>query len=221
MLATTNPGKVREFRALLADLPVRIVGLAEVDVTPPAETGRTFAENAALKAVHAADASGLPALADDSGLEVDLLGGAPGVHSARYAGPAADDEANRRRLVRELRRRLPPGGEGEGGTPARFRCALALARPRGPVTVVEGACEGLAIAEPRGAGGFGYDPLFLLPERGLTLAELPPGEKNAISHRGRALARALPLLRALLAEAPVGLPAAWASGHTGGERDAG
>jgi XTP/dITP diphosphohydrolase len=202
-VATTNPGKVRELRALLSDLPVRLVGMDEMGLSAPAETGDTFAANATLKARHAADATGLLALADDSGLEVDGLGGAPGVHSARYAGDGADDEANRRRLIRELRD-LPPAAR-----TGRFRCAIAIAQPAPPgagageatVTMVEGTCEGLLLTEPRGDRGFGYDPLFLLPERGMTMAELPDEEKNVISHRARALALALPVLRRLLAGA--------------------
>lgn len=165
----------------------------------PAETGETFAENAVLKARHAAAASGLVALADDSGLEVDALGGAPGIHSARYAGEAANDEENRRRLRREL------AGVSDERRTGRFRCALALAAPDGAssrlVTVVEGVLEGRLLIEPRGDGGFGYDPLFLLPERGVTLAELTPEEKNAVSHRARAARRVLPALRALLGTA--------------------
>jgi XTP/dITP diphosphohydrolase len=201
VVATTNPGKVRELRALLSDLPVWLVGMDEVGLSAPAETGATFAANAILKARHAADASGLLALADDSGLEVDGLGGAPGVHSARYAGDGAGDEANRRRLIRALRD-LPPAAR-----TGRFRCAIAIAQPaptgagagEATVTVVEGTCEGLLQTEPRGDRGFGYDPLFLLPERGLTMAELPDAEKNVVSHRARALALALPVLRRLLA----------------------
>ena len=199
MLATTNPGKVREYVALLAGLPVRLVRLDEVGLAQGAETGATFAENAVQKARHAAAGSGLVALADDSGLEVDGLDGAPGVRSARYAGEAADDEANRRRLIREL-----AAVPAERRT-ARFRCAVAIARPVGGegrepevLALVEGTCEGVVLTEPRGAHGFGYDPLFLLPERGLTLAELPPEEKNRLSHRARAVERALPALRALV-----------------------
>ena len=198
VLATTNPGKVREFRALLGALPVRLVRLDEVGLAQGPETGATFAENAVQKARHAAAGSGLVALADDSGLEVDGLGGAPGVWSARYAGEPADEEANRRRLIRELAA-VPV----ERRT-ARFRCAVAIARPGAGgggepeiLALVEGACEGVVLTEPRGAQGFGYDPLFLLPERGLTLAELPPEEKNTLSHRARAVERALPALRAL------------------------
>ena len=199
MLATTNPGKVREYRALLGALPVRLLQLDEVGLAQGPETGATFAENAVQKARHAAAGSGLVALADDSGLEVDGLGGAPGVRSARYAGEPADDEANRQRLIRELA--AVPVERRTG----RFRCAVAIARPGGGeggepelLALVEGACEGVALTEPRGAHGFGYDPLFLLPERGLTLAELPPEQKNALSHRARAVERALPALRALV-----------------------
>ena len=199
MLATTNPGKVREYVALLGGLPVRLVRLDEVGLAQGPETGATFAENAVQKARHAAAGSGLVALADDSGLEVDGLGGAPGVRSARYAGEAADDEANRRRLIREL-----AAVPAERRT-ARFRCAVAIARPGAGegsepeiLALVEGTCEGVVLTEPRGAHGFGYDPLFLLPERGLTLAELPPEEKNRLSHRARAVERALPALRALV-----------------------
>lgn len=194
MLATSNPGKVREFARLLAEggLPLSVASLAEVGVESPPETGVTFAENAILKARHAALGSGLPALADDSGLEVDALGGAPGVYSARYAGEGASDEANRRRLIAELAR--VPGAPRTG----RFRCAITVALPDGTAETVEAACEGEIITAPRGDGGFGYDPLFLFPERGLTMAELPLAEKNTISHRGRATALALPVLRRLL-----------------------
>jgi XTP/dITP diphosphohydrolase len=194
VLATTNPGKVREFDRLLAEggLPLLVVGLGEVGLSAPPETGVTFAENAILKARHAAAGSGLPALADDSGLEVDALAGAPGVYSARYAGEGAGDEANRQRLIAELARVPATARTG------RFRCAIAMALPDGTVETVEGACEGRLITEPRGTEGFGYDPLFLLPERGLTMAELPMAEKNRISHRARATARALPVLRRML-----------------------
>jgi XTP/dITP diphosphohydrolase len=196
VLATSNPGKVREFERLLAEggLPLAVLGLAEVGLSAPPETGVTFAENAILKARTAAVASGLPALADDSGLEVDGLAGAPGVYSARYAGEGAGDEANRQRLIAELAR--VPEAERTG----RFRCAIAVALPDGTVETVEGACEGRLITEPRGTEGFGYDPLFLLPGRGRTLAELPLAEKNRISHRAQATARALPVLRRMLGD---------------------
>ncbi len=194
VLATTNPGKVREFGQLFAasGLSLHVVGLREVGLEAPPETGTTFAENALLKARHAATATGHLAFADDSGLEVDGLGGAPGVHSARYAGEGAGDEANRQRLIAEL------AGVPEAARGGRFRCAIAIAQPDGTAGVAEGSCEGVAITTPRGANGFGYDPLFFLPEQGRTMAELAPEEKNAISHRARATARAVPILRRML-----------------------
>ena len=195
VLATGNPGKIIEFERLLteAGLPLRILGLDAVGLTAPPETGETFEENAILKARHAAEGSGLPALADDSGLEVDGLGGAPGVRSARYAGEESDDEANRQRLIAELAH-VP-----ETARTGRFRCAIAIVLPDGKTETVAGAFEGRVITEPRGTGGFGYDSLFLIPERGMTLAELSLAEKNTISHRARATAQAVPLLRQLLA----------------------
>lgn len=200
VLATTNPGKIREFHHLLemAGLPLRIVGLAEMGVAPPPETGTTFAENAVLKARHAAASTGLPALADDSGLAVDGLGGAPGVYSARYAGEGAGDEANRRRLIAAI---APLPEEARAG---RFVCAIALARPDGAVEVVEGRCDGVLLTAPRGTNGFGYDSLFFMPERGRTMAELSMEEKSAVSHRAQALARAVPLLRRLVGHAGAG-----------------
>lgn len=191
VLATANPGKIREFHHLLAaaGLPLQVVGLDAVGLVAPPETGTTFAENAILKARHAAERSGLPALADDSGLAVDGLGGAPGVYSARYAGEGASDEANRHLLITALAP-LP-----EAERTGRFVCAIALAQPDGAVEVVEATCEGVIITEPRGTNGFGYDPLFFMPERGRTMAELSMDEKSAISHRARALGRAMPLLR--------------------------
>jgi XTP/dITP diphosphohydrolase len=193
VLATRNAHKVEELQRILAGSDLRILGLDSFPDAPEVpETGVTFAENAILKARHAALGSGLPALADDSGLEVDALDGAPGVYSARYAGEAADDEANRQRLIAELAR--VPLATRTG----RFRCAIAVALPDGAVEAVEGRCEGVLITEPRGSEGFGYDPLFLLPERGLTMAELPLAEKNVISHRGRATVLVLPVLRRML-----------------------
>jgi XTP/dITP diphosphohydrolase len=192
-LGTTNSGKQREFLELLADWPGEIVlpqelGLA-LDV---AETGATFAEIAAQKARAYARAAGMPTLADDSGLEVDALGGAPGIHTARYAGPGASDEDRYRKLLAEL-----------GDTPpqertARFRCAVAIAGPDGTVRIAEGTCEGRIAVQPCGEHGFGYDPVFLLPERQQTMAELPAEIKNRISHRARALHAARPFLDALL-----------------------
>lgn len=191
VLATRNPGKVREMAALLADLGVTMRSLFDVPGAPEVEEdGRTFAENAVKKAETIARFTGLPALADDSGLEVDALGGAPGVFSARYAGEGASDAANNEKLLAAL-----AGVPAERRT-ARYRCVLALAAPGMPTVTVEGVCEGRIAEQPRGTGGFGYDPLFYLPGRGKTMAELRPEEKNAISHRGQALRR----LKALLVE---------------------
>lgn len=194
ILATTNPGKVIEFERLLAEagIPLHVLGLDEVGLSAPPETGETFVENAIIKARHAAEGSGHPALADDSGLAVDGLGGAPGVRSARYAGEEASDEANRQRLIAEIAH-LP-----EAACTARFHCAIAIALPDGTVETLEETFEGRVITEARGTGGFGYDSLFLIPERGLTLAELTLEEKNRISHRARATAQAVPVLHHLL-----------------------
>lgn len=193
LLATHNPGKIREYRALLADLPVTVLSLAEagIELEVP-ETGTTFAENAVLKARAYAKHSGHWAWADDSGLEVDALGGRPGVYSARYAGPQASDEERHRRLLAELQA-FPP----EQWT-ARFRCVIAIARPDGALLTAEGTVEGHITDRPRGEHGFGYDPIFYLPSHKATMAELPPAEKNRISHRGQAARQAKALLRTWL-----------------------
>lgn len=183
LIATTNRGKFREFSALLADLPLRLTSLADHPHVPTVpEEGATYLANATEKALVAARSTGMPALADDSGLEVDALGGAPGVASARYAGPRADDAANVARLLEELAG-VPPGRR-----TARFRCVIVVARPDGAILSAEGTCEGLITTAPRGEGGFGYDPVFFDPEAGATFAELPPAIKNARSHRARAVA---------------------------------
>jgi XTP/dITP diphosphohydrolase len=202
LLATRNEGKVRELRELLAGTGIQLETLAaHPEVGEIDEKGQSFEDNAALKAAHAARASGMWAVGEDSGLEVDALDGAPGVRSARYAGVQGDDAANNARLLRELH------GVAERG--ARYVCALALAGPDGDVVVgARGACEGRIATAPRGSGGFGYDPLFepeRLPQH--TMAELAPEQKNAISHRGQALRAFLPLLRAQLAEAQAKAPA--------------
>ena len=182
ILASANPGKLREFRSLLAGLPFDVSSLGELKLPSPEETGTSFAANALLKARHAARSSGSAAVADDSGLEVDALGGAPGILSARYAGPAADDEENNAKLVRALE-----------GLPfkrrqARYRCALAFvgAADEAPL-VAEGVWDGFILEAPRGTGGFGYDPYFWVPELGLTAAEIGLAEKNSRSHRGKAM----------------------------------
>ena len=184
LFASTNAGKAREVGHMLRDFDVPVIQLGDVSFLPaPEETGVTFQDNADIKALYYARASGLWTLADDSGLEVDALGGAPGVHSARYAGPTASDRDNNVKLIAAL-----IGIESWHRT-ARFRCALALARPDRIECRAQGAVEGLIIDQPRGDNGFGYDPHFFIPDLNLTLAELPPDRKNAISHRGQALAR--------------------------------
>jgi len=186
VLATRNQGKVRELRGLLQGTGVEVLSLDTFPDAPEVEeTGGTFAENALLKALSAARHTGLVSLADDSGLVVDALEGRPGVYSARFAGPDATDEANNQKLMAELQA-VPP--ERRTG---RFRSAVAIAAPDGRTRVVHGACEGVILDTPRGSNGFGYDPLFLVPAYGQTLAELPLEEKNRISHRGQALRLAL------------------------------
>jgi len=191
VLATGNPGKLREFRGLLAGLPVDLQPQSAFGVLPPEETGETFLDNALLKARHAARATGTAALADDSGLEVDALGGAPGVRSARYAGAGADDAANNAKLVAAL------AGLPLTARRARYRCVLVfLASADALPVIAEGRWEGVIVAAPRGSGGFGYDPYFFLPELGLTVAELSPADKNRLSHRGIASERLVRALRA-------------------------
>jgi XTP/dITP diphosphohydrolase len=192
-VGTTNRGKQRELRELLGDWPVEIVFPQQLGLALEVkETGQTFAENAAQKARAYARAAGMSALADDSGLEVDALGGAPGIRSARYAGPGASDEDRVRKLLAELE------GVPLDRRTARFRCAVAIARSDGRVSIADGTCEGRIAFAPRGENGFGYDPVFVVSGRGLTMAELPAKVKNQISHRARALRAARPLLDALL-----------------------
>jgi XTP/dITP diphosphohydrolase len=196
IVATGNPGKLRELRAFLADLPFDLRGLADLGISSPEETGATFLANAMLKARHAAAAARggaaagrggaaaeVAAIADDSGLEVDALQGAPGVMSARYAGPGADDAANNAKLLRELVH-IPPDRRR-----ARYRCVLVFVRgadDESPL-IAEGVWEGYIIDVPRGSGGFGYDPHFFLPELRKTAAQLDRWTKNRLSHRGMAM----------------------------------
>lgn len=183
VVASGNPGKLREFRALFADSGIELIAQSEFDVPPVAETGLSFVENAIIKARHASRHSGLPALADDSGIEVDALDGAPGIYSARFAGPEADDQANNEKLLEAL------AGVDDARRTARYQCLIVYLRhPQDPTPrIYQGSWEGRIGRDYRGVGGFGYDPLFYLPERGCTAAELPADEKNRISHRGRAI----------------------------------
>ncbi len=189
LIATHNPGKVREYRELLAGLPLELTCPAQegLDIEV-AETGDSFAENARLKAVAYARTSGLLTLADDSGLEVDGLGGEPGIHSARYAGTGASDEERYQLLLEKLRE--VPWEE----RTARFRCVIAVATPEGQIHTAKGTCEGLIAFAPKGEHGFGYDPVFYFQEHGMTMAELPPETKNKVSHRARAAQRAKEIL---------------------------
>jgi XTP/dITP diphosphohydrolase len=194
LIATNNRGKVAEIRALLAGLDVGLLTPAEIGlVLEVPEEGQTYAENAAHKAVTFAAAGGLLSLADDSGLEVDALDGRPGLHSNRFGPQPASDATRRRYLLEQLTGQPHPWT-------ARFRATVAIARPGGEVRLAEGICEGEIIPEERGSNGFGYDPLFLIPETGRTMAELGMDEKNRLSHRARAVHNALPILRELLGE---------------------
>lgn len=185
MLATANPAKIREMAALLAGLPFRILSLAEFPEVPlPEEGPRSYADNALGKARAVARATGCLAVADDSGLEVDALGGRPGVLSARYGGQGLSDAQRCRLLLDELSD-VPAGQR-----TARFRCVIAIADPSGREISVEGVVEGRILESPRGRDGFGYDPLFHYPPLGATFAELPADTKNVVSHRAVALARA-------------------------------
>ncbi|MFZ5881889.1 MAG: RdgB/HAM1 family non-canonical purine NTP pyrophosphatase [Chloroflexota bacterium] len=192
LIATNNQGKVIELQEILADLPVELVTPAQIGlVLDVVEDGSTYAENASKKALAFAQASGLCSLADDSGLEVDALGGAPGLYSARYSPkPGAKDADRRAYLLENLQGRPRPWT-------AHFHATIAIATPQGGLYFAEGDCPGEIIPEERGMGGFGYDPLFLLTELGRTMAELPPQEKNRLSHRGRAALAARPILLGL------------------------
>ena len=197
-LASNNRGKIAEFQSLLGD-EADIVSLEDLDLDSPEETGSTFEENALLKAQFVLDQTGLPTLADDSGLEVDILGGLPGVRSARYAGEQHNDADNRALLLETLSR-VPA----EQRT-ARFVAVIAVIGNQGTVSYTRGTCEGRIALQERGSGGFGYDSLFEFPD-GRTMAELSSEEKNAISHRGNAIRLALPEIRAALGLDPQRVP---------------
>jgi XTP/dITP diphosphohydrolase len=189
LLATTNRHKLDEYRAILSDLPFTLLSLNDIQLDMDVEeTGTTFRENAELKARAYAHASGMLSLADDSGLEIDALDGAPGVYSARFAGPDATYEQRFDILLAQLRD-VPV----EQRT-ARFRCVISLAEPSGYLRSVDGTIEGVIADAPRGKNGFGYDPIFLVPALGKTTAEITPEQKNQISHRGRAARLARELL---------------------------
>jgi XTP/dITP diphosphohydrolase len=183
VLATGNPGKLQELRAMLEPLAIEVVPLSQFTRTAIPETGLTFVENAIIKARHAAQLAKLPAIADDSGLEVDALQGAPGIYSARYAGEHASDEDNLRKLLGVL------SGRKAAERTARYCCALVYMRwQHDPFPLISQASwEGRITESPRGSGGFGYDPIFELSQGSVTVAELPAAEKNQLSHRGKAL----------------------------------
>ena len=181
IVGSRNAGKIKEIQAVLADLPFEVVGIADNDLPDAEETGATFRENAVIKAKYYAQHTGEYCLADDSGLEVDALGGEPGVYSARYAGENATDADNNRKLLAALSD-IPSKKR-----TARFRSVLAMAGPDGSLLLADGVCEGTILTEARGAGGFGYDPLFYMAEHGKTLSEMTLDEKNRVSHRGNAL----------------------------------
>jgi len=196
VIATGNPGKFNEMATLLAGVDALLVPLDRAGSIPPMppEGGDSFQENARRKAELVAGASGHVALADDSGLEVDALGGQPGLLSARFCGPRATDAERNARLL-ELLRGISPVGR-----TARFRCVVAVAEPRGSVQLAEGVCEGRIALEPRGLRGFGYDPIFEISSLGKTFAELDPEVKNRLSHRAQAMAKARVILERILAK---------------------
>lgn len=193
LIATHNRGKLRELRELtelMGDIPYELVSLGDLGIHHDVEeTGSTFEENAILKAETYCELAGVMTLADDSGLEVDALGGEPGVRSARYAGPDATDAERVEFLLGKL------AGTDPATWSARFRCVIAISEPNGPTTLYPGCCEGRVVSEPRGENGFGYDPVFLFPDIGLTMAELSNERKNSVSHRAEAARKAARWLR--------------------------
>jgi XTP/dITP diphosphohydrolase len=193
LLASSNRGKLREMQALLGGLDLEFVLLDQAGIKAVIEeTGATYAENATLKAQAYAQRSGLLAIADDSGLEVDALGGLPGIHSARFAAaPGASDADRRATLLKRLEGVPPPWT-------AHFHCTVAIATPLGGLFLADGDCFGEVIAQERGSNGFGYDPIFWMPEQKCTMAELSDDEKNQVSHRARAVAKARPILTKLI-----------------------
>ena len=191
LIATTNQGKFHEIAKILAGCPFDLVSLADLGIhSDVPETGLTFEDNAILKADAYSRLSGMLTLADDSGLEVGALGGEPGVRSARYAGPSASDSQKITFLIKKLKT------VGGSQWKARFKCVIAVMQPGGPPKSFSGECEGRIIEDPKGGNGFGYDPVFFIPELGKTMAELSPAKKNQISHRAKAVALASEGLKA-------------------------
>jgi len=189
LIATGNPGKIREIEAILSSLKVRLISDIKLSQSLQVkEMGKTYAQNARIKAKAYLKATGIPSLADDSGLEVDALDGAPGIYSARFSPLKDATDADRRAYLRDQLQNIPQPWT------ARFHCAAILALPNGEIIETAGQCEGVIIAEERGLGGFGYDRMFLLPEYGSTMAELPEDVKNRISHRAKALLAMMPYL---------------------------
>jgi XTP/dITP diphosphohydrolase len=186
VMASSNPGKIREIARLLDGLDIEVVAQSDFGIEDADETGTTFVENSLIKARHAATLTGLPAIADDSGLSVDALDGAPGVYSARYAGVECDDEANNDKLLDALRDIDDRG--------AAFHCVATFVEPGGEPLVAKGEWRGEILRERQGDGGFGYDPLFYVPDRGCSSAELTQEQKNARSHRGQALRKLVGLI---------------------------
>lgn len=190
LIATNNPGKITEYQDIFAHLSIRLTSLRNEGITlDPEETGATFEENAILKAKVFAEASGLLTLADDSGIEIDVLGGEPGIYSARYGNTAKEDDEGRRQLVLKKMKGVPWPER-----TARFRCVVALATKEGVIGTAEGKVEGFITDEASGQHGFGYDPIFYYPPFDCTLAQLSPEQKHKVSHRGRAARAALPLI---------------------------
>lgn len=193
VLATGNMGKVAEMTRLLDPFDIEVLSVKDFDALPDViEDGETFFENSRKKALEISKLLGLHALADDSGLEVDALGGRPGVHSSRYAGEDATDLKNNIKLLDEMK------GVAEKDRTARFRCVMVAADPSGRIISAEGSCEGTITLKMQGSGGFGYDPVFYIPDLGRTMAQLSRDEKNSISHRGRAISRIMKELPAFL-----------------------
>lgn len=191
VLASHNPGKLREMREILGALGVEVVDPAALGITGEAEeTGASFADNALIKARAVCEAADLPAIGDDSGLCVDAMNGGPGIFSARYGGGDLDDAGRIRLLLDSIR--------GQRSRAAHFSCAIACVFPNGDILTADGRCDGMIAFAPMGTGGFGYDPIFMLPEKGKTFAQLTDAEKNAVSHRGKALRAFAEKLRAYL-----------------------